>query len=158
TYHAAMANVADADVAHLGCHGLFFREYPDFSALLIGASTDLPQVLWYNELARYELNARLVVLAACHAGTGLTLFGSEYVGFPGAFLAAGARGVLAPLWAVSDGSTRILMRHFYTALEAGDSPAAALRKAQRAMAAEPATAHPYHWAGFQLFGLAPDYA
>lgn len=151
-YHMAMANLADADVAHLACHGMFFPDYPDFSALHLSGPAGSPVVLWYGELARYELNARLVVLAACHAGTGVTLFGSEYVGFPGAFLAAGARGVLAPLWAVSDESTKVLMRHFYRSLEHFASPAAALREAQQAMADDPATAHPYHWAGFQLFG------
>ncbi|GAA1880477.1 CHAT domain-containing protein [Actinomadura bangladeshensis] len=156
-YHLVTANLADADVAHIACHGVFFREFPDFSALHVAGPAGDPEVLWYNELARYELNARLVVLAACHAGTGTTLFGSEYVGFPGAFLAAGARGVLAPLWAVSDASTRMLMQHFYSALSRPLSPAAALREAQQAMAEDPATAHPYHWAGFQLFGVAPAY-
>lgn len=157
-FHAAMANLADADVAHLGCHGVFFPEYPDFSVLHLAGPTEQPELLWYCELARYQLNARLVVLAACHAGTGTTLFGSEYMGFPGAFLAAGARGVLAPLWAVSDASTEALMRHFYLALKRFASPAAALREAQRAMAEDQATAHPYHWAGFQLFGVAPAFS
>ncbi|PSL45978.1 CHAT domain-containing protein [Saccharothrix carnea] len=153
-YHRAMANLADADVAHIACHGLFFPEYPDFSALLLAGPAHDPEVLWYGELARYRLRARLVVLAACHAGTGSVAFGSEYVGFPGAFLTAGARQVLAPLWAVSDLSTALLMRYFYSALATPASPAAALREAQRRMAANPATAHPYHWAGFQLFGAA----
>jgi hypothetical protein len=152
-YDVVLANLADADVAHLACHGVFFPEYPDFSALHIAGQAHRPGVLWYSDLARYKFNARLVVLAACHAGTGVELFGSEYVGFPGAFLAAGARCVLAPLWAVADESTSVLMRHFYTALGRPVSPAAALREAQRATASEPATAHPYHWAGFQLFGV-----
>lgn len=152
-YDMVMANLADADVAHLACHGRFFPEYPDFSALHLAGPAHRPEVLWYGDLARYAFNARLVVLAACHAGTGLELFGSEYVGYPGAFLAAGARCVLAPLWAVADESTSTLMRHFYTALGRSASPAAALREAQVAMASEPATAHPYHWAGFQLFGV-----
>ncbi|MEU8376085.1 CHAT domain-containing protein [Micromonospora sp. NPDC048894] len=156
-YHMVMANLADADVAHVGCHGMFFPDYPDFSALHIAGSSDAPEVLWYGELARYEFNARLVVLAACHAGTGVTQFGSEYIGFPGAFLAAGAQGVLAPLWAVPDEATAALMRNFYQALKTSASPAEALRTSQQAMIADPATSHPYHWAGFQLFGTAPRY-
>ncbi|BEL05614.1 hypothetical protein Q0Z83_038050 [Actinoplanes sichuanensis] len=156
-YHMMMAHLADADVAHLGCHGFFFPDDPDFSALHFAGPADRPEVLWYGELARYELNARLVVLAACHAGTGVMRFGSEYVGFPGAFLAAGAQGVLAPLWAVSDASTETLMRHFYRALQKFAPPAEALRQAQQAMAADPSTTHPYHWAGFQLFGAPATY-
>ncbi|WP_431894342.1 CHAT domain-containing protein [Micromonospora haikouensis] len=156
-YHMMMANLCDADVAHFGCHGFFFPDHPDFSALHVAGPADRPEALWYGELARYELNARLVVLAACHAGTGAVRFGSEYIGFPGAFLAAGAQGVLAPLWAVSDTSTEALMRHFYLALQKFASPADALRQAQQAMAADPSTAHPYHWAGFQLFGAPATY-
>ncbi|MFC7734183.1 CHAT domain-containing protein [Actinomadura keratinilytica] len=156
-YHSVMANLADADVAHLACHGTFFADHPDFSALHIAGPPHDPEVLWQGDLARYELNARLVVLAACHGGTGRALSGGEYVGFPGAFLAAGARGVLAPLWAVPDDSTATLMRHFYDALGRMAPPAAALREAQHALAAAPATAHPFHWAGFQLFGAAPGH-
>lgn len=156
-YHMMMANLADADVAHFGCHGFFFPDHPDFSALHVAGPADRPEVLWYGEIARYEFNARLVVLAACHAGTGAMRFGSEYVGFPGALLAAGAQGVLAPLWAVSDASTEALMRHFYLALAKFASPADALRQAQQVMAADPSTAHPYHWAGFQLFGAPATY-
>ena len=29
-YHMVMANLADADVAHLGCHGVFFPSIPIF--------------------------------------------------------------------------------------------------------------------------------
>ncbi|PSL52142.1 CHAT domain-containing protein [Saccharothrix carnea] len=152
-YHAVMANLADADVAHLACHGIFFPEDPDFSALHIGGPATDPEVLWYGDVARHRLRARLVVLAACHAGTGSETQGFEYSGFPGAFLAAGARAVLAPLWAVPDDSTARLMTRFYSALTSPVSVTEALRQAQRSVAADPRTSHPYHWAGFQLFGV-----
>lgn len=153
-YHAAVANLADADIAHIACHGFFFPDYPDFSALHVAGDRDLPLPLWYNVISRQRVNARLVVLAACFAGTGTVLYGDEYVGMPGAFLASGARCVIAPLWAVGDQSTAALMAHFYDALADSGSPGIAMRRAQRAIAANETTAHPYEWAAFQLFGVA----
>jgi CHAT domain-containing protein len=45
------------------------------------------------------------------------------------------------------------MQSFYAALrEDGVSRAQALRRAQRALLADPAFAHPLHWSGFLLIG------
>jgi CHAT domain-containing protein len=98
------------------------------------------------------MRARLVVLAACHAGLSRALPENEYVGLPGAFLVSGARAVLGPLWQVDDRVTARFMTHFHAALpDAG--PSGALHLAQQAIEADPTTAHPYYWAAFQLFGL-----
>jgi CHAT domain-containing protein len=43
------------------------------------------------------------------------------------------------------------MGAFYSHLERGMAPAAALRAAQLALRRQPATAHPIHWAGFVVF-------
>ncbi|RMH16262.1 MAG: CHAT domain-containing protein, partial [Acidobacteria bacterium] len=66
---------------------------------------------------------------------------------------AGAGRVIASLWPVGDRSTTALMTRFYEDfLGRGVAPPAALRAAQLALLAEPATAAPYHWAGFQFLG------
>jgi CHAT domain-containing protein len=57
--------------------------------------------------------------------------------------------VLASLWAVDDEATASLMVDFYRGLQAGRSPAAALRAAQLGRAGRD---HPYHWAGFVMSG------
>jgi CHAT domain-containing protein len=44
------------------------------------------------------------------------------------------------------------MERFYRAMTRGAAPAKALAEAQRLLAAEAATAHPYYWAGFVLVG------
>jgi CHAT domain-containing protein len=54
------------------------------------------------------------------------------------------------LWLVSDASTAQLMEEFYRCLQAGQSKAAALRAAQRALLAK--ETHPYYWAPFVLVG------
>jgi CHAT domain-containing protein len=56
---------------------------------------------------------------------------------------------------VDDRSVARLMERFYQALAAGGTAGAALRAAQNALRREPETAHPYHWAGFVVYG-APD--
>jgi hypothetical protein len=41
---------------------------------------------------------------------------------------------------------------FYRRLESGSSISSALREAQERMAGDPATAHPFYWAGFVVMG------
>jgi hypothetical protein len=137
---------ADADVVHLACHGFHLSDYPDFSGLRLSGPTGTPAMLWYSDVADTRLTASLVVLGACHAGTGEVLSGSEYIGLPGALLAAGAKSVLAPLWEVDDEITARMMESFYSSYAATKSAALALRQAQHVLG-ERATA------AFQLFGL-----
>jgi CHAT domain-containing protein len=53
---------------------------------------------------------------------------------------------------VQDRATATLMTRFYTALRSGRPEAEALAEAQRAMLRNPATAHPFFWAGFTVSG------
>jgi tetratricopeptide (TPR) repeat protein len=141
----------DADVIHLACHGISFRDYPELSFLDIGPQG--PPSPWFVEdVIRVPMSPRLVVLSACHAGTSMALPGNEYVGFPGAFLVADTQTVVAPLWAIPDSSTLILMEAFYAEM-GRRSPSEALRAAQDVLRADPATAHPFHWSGVEVFGL-----
>jgi len=149
---AVRADLPHADVIHIACHGFAFDGFPDLSALHIAGAGRDRDLLWVPDLVRLDLRARLVVLAACHAGLSHALPGNEYAGLPGVFLVSGARTVLGPLWQVDDQVTAQFMAHFHRAL-AEASPAGALRRAQQAIKAEPSTAHPYYWAAFQLFGL-----
>jgi CHAT domain-containing protein len=138
---AAKANLADADVAHISCHGFSFPENPDFSGLHLAGPAADPGIWWYYDVARFSLIARLVVLAACHAGSGSMAAGREYIGLPGAFLASGAMTVVAPLWAIDDRSTAVIMESFYPELLRTGSTA-------RAVACVGSVG-----AAFQVFGL-----
>jgi CHAT domain-containing protein/tetratricopeptide (TPR) repeat protein len=75
---------------------------------------------------------RLVILSACE--TGLYDLGElphEFIGLPGAFLQAGAAGVIATLWPVVDIATALLLGRFYDIyLGERASPSGALRAAQ----------------------------
>lgn len=122
----------------------------------------------YLQLAGTEL----VVLSACETGLGSTAGGEGLLGLQQAFQVAGARSVIATLWAVDDRHSAELMDRFYSSLLNSD-PALraptrldALRDAQLAMlrnersgrggedvdAAPAAPLDPRHWAGWVLSG------
>ena len=94
----------------------------------------------------------LAVLSACSTGTG------ERNGFVNpeslvrAFLNAGAGRVIASRWNVDNAATAGFMRRFYQSVLSGAYPSSALREAAETLRKDPATAHPYYWAAFQLFG------
>ena len=82
------------------------------------------------------------------------------LGLRRAFAVAGARTLIASLWAVGDESTRVWMSALYRArFERGESTEAAARSAATTVLAERRRAgrstHPFHWAAFVAVG-APD--
>lgn len=113
--------------------------------------------LLVDEIARLELDAAVVVLAACTGAAGEVLPGDEVLSLAHAWLQAGAACVIAGLWQVYDGVALDLLAPFYAAIRAGDDPAAALAAAQRilihARSDNPehamALASPLVWGGFR---------
>jgi CHAT domain-containing protein len=108
-----------------------------------------------SEVARLRLDADWVVLSACNtAGPGGELGGESLSGLARAFFYAGARAVLASHWAVASEPTVRLTTGMFEAWGASRSlgRAEALRRAQLALLAQRATAHPSLWAPFVLIG------
>jgi CHAT domain-containing protein len=140
------------DLIHLATHGLVDLEYPSLSALLLAGEDSLgPAFLRPHDIAELEFDAELVVLSGCETGQGRLLAGSGALSLARPFHIAGARRVLASLWKVDDHRTALLMEHFYRHLLIDQVPAPeALARAQAALRSDPATAHPYYWAGFVL--------
>ena len=104
-----------------------------------------------RELFATELNARLVVLAACETGPGKLSRGDELVGLQRAFLYAGTPAVLTTLWKVDDRASYALMRRFYDGL-GPHGVTETLRAAQRALLVD--FPHPFAWAAFSVTGAA----
>ena len=142
-------------IIHLATYGVLNKNNPLFSFVQLGAGGGEDGRLEVHEVFGLTLNTRLLVLSACQTGVGAGTLadvppGDDWVGLVQGFLYAGASNVLATLWPVSDIGTARFMDRFYTELAAGRSEAEALSLAQRAAAHNPATAHPFFWAGFTL--------
>ncbi len=90
----------------------------------------------------------LVTLSACDTGLGDVRNGEGVYGLRRGFFLAGAETIVMSMWPVSDYVTRGVMTRYYGGLARGEGRGAALRQVQRALLADPATRHPYFWAGF----------
>jgi CHAT domain-containing protein len=135
----------EADLLHLACHGVFRPDNPLFSALHLADGR-----FTTRDAYGLDLHCNLVVLSACETGVSSVAPGDELLGLARGFFAAGAPALIVSLWTVDDSSTANLMAHFYRRLNAGDTPASALRAAQCELLAE--QPHPFFWAPFVLMG------
>lgn len=139
-------------IVHLATYGVLNKHNPLFSFVQLGAGDGEDGRLEVHEVFGLKLDAQLLVLSACQTGLAAGALadvppGDDWIGLVRAFLFAGASNVMATLWPVEDRSTARLMERFYVELAAGRAEDEALAVAQRAAAADPATAHPFFWAG-----------
>jgi CHAT domain-containing protein/tetratricopeptide (TPR) repeat protein len=142
----------DFSIIHLATHAVASSANPSGCAVFLSRG----EPLHLDDLASMQLQAGpLVTLSACRTGEGELVPGEGVVGLTWAFLRAGARGVVASLWAVDDESTTELMSEFHRHLRSGNEPVAALSLAQRAVAKR--RPHPAYWAPFVIV-LRPDTA
>ncbi|NJK60178.1 MAG: CHAT domain-containing protein [Oscillatoriales cyanobacterium SM2_1_8] len=108
------------NLVHLATHAQF------------GGNVENSFLLFWNErvktaqLPSLDLKVDLLTLSACETALGQNL------GLGGAAVQAGARGVLASLWAISDAGTTPLMLSFYEHLPRVRSKALALQQTQKA--------------------------
>ena len=142
---------------HLATYGVLNKQNPLFSYVDLVPDGSNDGRLEAHEVFGLPLTADLVVLAACQtalASGALTDVpaGDDWIGLARGFLGAGARNVMASLWAVDDDATAVLMERFYRRPGFRKDPARALAEAQREVMAAPGTAHPYHWAAFVVLG------
>lgn len=142
---------------HFATHGLINATNPSMSTLVFSLRDQqgAPQngFLRLHDIYNMKLNADIVVLSACETGLGREIRGEGLVGLTQGFMYAGAKGVVASLWPVSDRATAELMKRFYQNLiEGKHKPASALRTAQLDLASDRRWQNPYYWGGFVLHG------
>ncbi|KXJ15179.1 Tetratricopeptide repeat protein 28 [Exaiptasia diaphana] len=106
-------------------------------------------ILTMKEVQESGIRAQLVVLSCCYSGRG-DVRSEGVVGMTRAFLAAGARAVVASLWAIDDTATNFFMLKFYSHLKNGDSASKSLQQAMKDM--REIYEEPMYWAGFFLIG------
>jgi CHAT domain-containing protein/tetratricopeptide (TPR) repeat protein len=150
---AVLSVISGYEVLHLASHAMIEEEHPWRSRIYVGsAASPGGVVLTAADIAGARLGARLAVLSSCRSAGGRLLSGEGVQGLAGAFLAAGVPAVVATLWPVDDGSTRLFMRGFYDYLASGVPIAEALALAQTDLRRNPALGAPPHWAGFVVIG------
>jgi len=154
----ARAKALDDSVryVHFAAHGLLDRRSPLDSGIVLATPRSKDEgdngVLQAWEIfERLRLRADLVTLSGCETGLGRDAGGEGLIGLVRALQYAGAHSVAASLWPVSDRSTAELMKVFYENLAAGKPKDESLQAAQEALR-RGTFAHPFHWAGFALYG------
>jgi CHAT domain-containing protein len=157
-----LSDLAGYDALHLAGHSIVDDQFPWRSAIgasarangasLPDSSAGRPGPLRAETIASGHLDARLVVLSSCATAGGRVLTGEGVAGLSTAFLAAGTPTVLATLWPVDDRATERFMKEFYRGLGRGQGADAALAMAQERFRRDPATRHPFYWAGFVVLG------
>ena len=143
---AAVRDLASsAPIVHIASHGQFRADNPLFSALQLFDGR-----LTVSDVAALRLQPGLVVLSGCETGRQRIAPGDELLGLVQGFFQAGAASLVVSQWPVDDATTATLMQRFYVALQAGLTPAAALRQAQQTLLRE--QPHPFFWAPFVVWG------
>jgi CHAT domain-containing protein len=151
TEETALKSLTGRSILHFSTHGEFDEhDADDGHRILLTPSGDHDGNLEAREIRDLDLSAsQLVVLSICRGGLFRFAPGDEPLGLMPSFLVAGARSVVAPLWAADDGPTRWFFTDFYRHLmEHG--PGESLRRAQIRFIEEERSLR--HWSGFVLVG------
>lgn len=145
--------LADYRVIHLAAHGIPSTKFPARSAILLQPGDGDDGLLQAREVLGLTIRADLVTLSACDTGTG-TVQGQEGVSsLVRPFLAAGAKSVVANLWAADDTFSLTFMREAYGQLAAGADVGTAIARAKLAMIHRfGAVATPKLWGGVLVYG------
>ena len=151
TKQTVLSKMKNASVIHIAAHG-----DPGYAEIFLAPNvvnastppTPHDYLLMPEDVVNCTLNARLVVLSCCHSGRG-QISAEGVVGIARAFLGAGARSVLATLWAIPDEATRTFMKMFYNSVCQEHSVCVALQSTMITLKERyPIT----HWAAFEILG------
>jgi CHAT domain-containing protein len=127
TKEAVTAAIPNADIVHMACHGFAHFGLPYASSLIMANNVKLA----VSDIVDIELDRRpFVFLSACETGAHDLELADEVQSISGAFIAAGATGVVSTLWSVIDLPALLITLKVYDHLLAGHDPVRALREAQ----------------------------
>jgi len=150
----------NASMLHLACHSqpgilVFAPTLPDSADAEAEEEIEYDDGLLHKEhvhCLRLQQKPTVVLSGSYTAAGSITEDG--IVGLPRAFIAAGAKSVLATMWATTDEAAPLLQKKWHEALKECDSQSKALRQAMLALqqADGGKYKHPVYWAGFTLLG------
>jgi CHAT domain-containing protein/Flp pilus assembly protein TadD len=146
---------ANPTVIHFATHFVPAKQPPRYAMIALSLSPAGNLQYWSPlEITRARIRTGVVVLSGCSSGEAEALPASGLMGLTRAWLAAGARAVVASHWSTPDDSG-VLFANFYQQLrEAPDGgPTMALRRAQLHMLhAGGWRSHPQYWATYFVAG------
>lgn len=153
------AIAADCRTLLLAMHGFANDEHPERSCLMFGIpnnDTSLNNnVLYASELQIMQLHADLVVLSACHTGSGKMQKGEGVYSLARAFAAAGVPCTVMSLWRLHENPAPQLVTAFFKHLKTGKTKDEALRLAKLAFLDDDKNGemlHPFYWASMMATG------
>ncbi len=143
----------------LAMHGISDNEHPELSRLLLGDpgpdSLINNNILYASELQIMRLQADLVVLSACHSGSGKLEQGEGVYSLARAFAAAGVPCAVMSLWLLHENTAPPLVEAFFNYLKQGKTKDEAIRMAKLDFLKNDANfemIHPFFWAGLTASG------
>jgi CHAT domain-containing protein len=152
------AEAGRAGILHFATHGTLNDDSPMYSNLALArGDKNEDGLLEAWELMQMDLKAELATLSACETARGRYGAGEGVIGLTWALFVAGVPSTLVSQWKVESASTRDLMLNFYRHLRlpataSKVTKAEALRQSALKLMKNPATSHPFYWAGFVLVG------
>jgi CHAT domain-containing protein len=162
------ADLAQYRILHFATHGFVTAPRPECPArpalLTSFGAAQSDGLLTFKEIYDLHMDADLVLLSACDTAGRATVDatreagvttggGSALDGLVRAFIGGGARSVLASHWPAPDefrATERLVSSLFEVA--PGTSIGGALQAGSVKLMDDPATSHPFYWAGFVLVG------
>ncbi|CAH3141099.1 unnamed protein product [Porites evermanni] len=154
TKGAVLQRIGSVALVHIAAHGrketgeIVLAPDPRWESK---SPTEEDCIMKISDIQAVKLRARLVVLSCCHSGQG-KVSSEGVVGMARAFLLAGARSVLATLWAIDDEATMMFMKSFYQQLGSGERASVALQRAMKCLRDSFDFSAPKYWAPFVLMG------
>lgn len=142
-----LESVLSSHVLHLSTHSEFLERTPMESYINLAGKDYISAI----DLLNQRIDLDLVVLGACNAASGEPTNGGDLLGLVLAFLIAGAKRVLAPVWPVYDAVTHLFMKKFYEELFNHHEPDKAVQLASEALRKKYSD-DKTKWAPFVLIG------
>jgi len=159
---AGLADLVDAlsthgALVHVASHGLGDTGSAEESGLWVrGSEETTPAFVSALRLRELDANASLVVLSACESGKSAGGLSLGAGGVAGSLVDAGVAQVIGNRWDVSDRTASQFAEAFHAGLaKPGGDSVQALKHAISELRANPATAHPRHWAGWFILQSGP---
>jgi len=134
------------DIIHIATHGYSSdTNAKDIRLYFRDDSYQLDSMYAYHLLDQ-ELEAKLIILSACHSGAGLYYGGEGKFDWARYFILAGADSVISSLWDVDDRASKLVFSQFYQSNKISFSEK--IREAKIRLKDNPIYSHPYYWGGF----------